>query len=134
MIDLKNEALRRNYDAVLKSGMFFEWYPELTGEWEKDSEAWGKIFNKVPKEEPQVRIEIQKTPSFTEVWYEGAVVFKGETYQFWLISPEGVDPHGNEYEIEVRWFFARVPREIRSMHPYIVDTFKQKQNDTGTKN
>jgi len=80
----------------------------------------------------QVKIEINKTPSFTEIWYEGSVTLGEETHQFWLIHPQGVDPHGNEYELDIRWFFARVPREIRAMYPYIIDAFKQKQNDTRT--
>lgn len=80
-----------------------------------------------------VQISINRTPSFTEIWYEGSVEYDGETYQFWLIHPQGVDPHGNEYEVDVRWFFARVPRAIRSMQPYIIETFKQKQDDLRNK-
>jgi hypothetical protein len=73
----------------------------------------------------QVKIEINKTPSFTEVWYEGSVTLGEETHQFWLIHPQGVDPHGNEYGIEVKWFFQHVPREIRAMYPYVIDAFLQ---------
>ena len=80
-------------------------------------------------ENDKVQISINRTPSFTEIWYEGSVVYDGETHQFWLIHPQGVDPHGNEYEIDVRWFFARVPRAIRAMQPYIIDAFKQKQDE-----
>lgn len=36
--DLKDEYL-----AVLKSGMFFEWYPGLTGDWEEDKLRWGAL-------------------------------------------------------------------------------------------
>ena len=39
--------MKKEYDLVLKSGMFFEWYPQLTGEWEKDKEAWAKIYRKI---------------------------------------------------------------------------------------
>jgi hypothetical protein len=38
-----------------------------------------------------------------------------------------------EYEIEVRWFFQRVPREVRAMYPLIINAFKQKLHDTRTK-
>jgi len=76
--------------------------------------------------EQNVTISINKEPSFTEIWYEGHVEYNGEKHQFWLIHPQGVDPHGNEYEVDVRWFFQRVPREIRGMLPYIIDAFKQK--------
>lgn len=72
-------------------------------------------------------IVINKEPSFTEIWHEGYIEYNGEKYQFWLIHPQGVDPHGNEYELDVRWFFQRVPREVRMMHPYIIEAFKQKQ-------
>jgi len=80
-------------------------------------------------ENEQVQISINKEPSFTEIWYEGSIDYNGEAYQFWLIHPQGVDPHGNEYEVDIRWFFARVPREIRGMQPYIIDAFKNKPND-----
>jgi hypothetical protein len=78
----------------------------------------------------QVKIEINRAPSFNEIWYEGSVTLDEEIHQFWLIHPQGVDPHGNEYEVDVRWFFARVPRQVRGMVPYIIDAFKQKQNDS----
>lgn len=29
---------KENYDILLKSGMFWEFHPELSGEWEKDKE------------------------------------------------------------------------------------------------
>ena len=80
-------------------------------------------------ENEQVQISINRTPSFTEIWYEGFVQLDGEKHQFWLIHPKGVDPHGNEYEVDVRWFFQRVPRQVRGMLPYIIDAFKQKQNE-----
>jgi len=82
--------------------------------------------------EEQVKISINKEPSFNEVWYEGEVTFDGQEHKFWLIHPQGLDPNGNEYEIDVRWFFQRVPRQIRAMLPFIIDAFKQKQHDTGT--
>ncbi len=84
-------------------------------------------------ENEHVQISINKEPSFTEIWYEGSVEYNGETHQFWLIHPKGVDPHGNEYELDVRWFFQRVPREVRAMHPLIINAFKQTLNDTRTK-
>jgi hypothetical protein len=82
--------------------------------------------------EEQVKISINKEHSFNEVWYEGEVTFDGQEHKFWLIHPQGLDPNGNEYEIDVRWFFQRVPRQIRAMLPFIIDAFKQKQHDTGT--
>lgn len=32
----KNIKTKENYDKLLASGMFWEFHPELTGEWEKD--------------------------------------------------------------------------------------------------
>ncbi len=32
--------LREEYEATLESGMFFEWFPGLTGEWEQDRDRF----------------------------------------------------------------------------------------------
>jgi len=40
MIDNKNE--KADYFKLLGSGMFWEIYPELTGEWEKDKDEFIK--------------------------------------------------------------------------------------------
>lgn len=79
------------------------------------------------------RIEINKEPSFYEIWHEGFVMHEGVEHRFWLIHPKGVDMNGNEYEIDVRWFFARVPREVRSLIPQIIDAFKTKAQDNDTR-
>jgi hypothetical protein len=71
------------------------------------------------------KIVINKEPSFTEIWHEGHIEYNGEEHKFWLIHPKGLDPHGYEYELDVRWFFQRVPREIRAMAPQIIEAFKQ---------
>lgn len=70
-------------------------------------------------------IVINKEPSFVEIWHEGFIEHKGEKYSFWLIRPQGVDSEGREYDMEVRWFFQRVPREVRVMYPFIINAFKQ---------
>ena len=118
------------YDAVLKTGMFFEWYPQLTGDWSKDELAWVKLQS--DHEEPSIRVEITRTPAFTEVWHEGSVTMDDKKYMFWLINPTGKDEEGREYEIEIRWWFKQVPVAIRSMSTQIINDFKQKQNDTRT--
>lgn len=41
--------MKSEYDALLKSGMFFEFHPNLTGLWEKDKAEWGKIYRKLKK-------------------------------------------------------------------------------------
>jgi hypothetical protein len=71
------------------------------------------------------QIVINKEHSFVEVWHEGYIESNGERHYFWLIDPQGVDPRGNEYAPEVRWFFARVPREVRAMYNSIIEAFKQ---------
>ena len=73
------------------------------------------------------QIVINKEHSFVEVWHEGYIESKGERHYFWLIDPQGVDPRGNEYAPEVRWFYARVPREVRAMYNSIIEAFKQTQ-------
>jgi hypothetical protein len=73
------------------------------------------------------QIVINKEPSFTEVWHEGYVESKGEKHRFWLIDPQGVDPNGHEYAPELRWFFRRVPMEVRVMYNHIIEAYKQTQ-------
>lgn len=34
------EEVKKSYNMLLKSGMFFEFYPQLTGEWEEDKDFW----------------------------------------------------------------------------------------------
>ena len=78
-------------------------------------------------------ISINKVPSFNEIWYEGFIESGSEIHKFWLIHPEDVDPNGYEYELDVRWFFQRVPREVRAMVPQIIDAFKQNMKDDDKK-
>jgi len=85
-----------------------------------------KLKMKKMEDEKQLKVSINKEASFTEIWYEGFIELNEEEHKFWLIHPKGLDPHGNEYEVDVRWFFQRVPREVRAMVPYIIDAFKQK--------
>ena len=35
------------YKELLNSGMFFDFYPALTGDWERDKEEWFKIHSKL---------------------------------------------------------------------------------------
>lgn len=43
------KSLKPQYDKLLKSGMFFEFHPTWTGEWEKDQYAfaWEVKYNKL---------------------------------------------------------------------------------------
>lgn len=79
-------------------------------------------------EDKQLTVSINRTPSFTEIWHEGSVTFDGKEYNFWLINPRGLDEQGREYEMEIRWWFKQVPREIRAMSDQIINDFKQKQS------
>ena len=38
--------MKNKYLLLLHSGMFFEFYPELSGEWVKDKIQWKKIIRK----------------------------------------------------------------------------------------
>lgn len=76
--------------------------------------------------EDKIVISVNKRPSFTEIWYEGQVEYEKNTYKFWLIHPQNPDDKGEHYEIEIRWFFQGVPREIRALYPTIIESFKQK--------
>lgn len=79
-----------------------------------------------------IKVEINRAPSFTEIWHEGSVTMKDVQYMFWLINPTGKDEQEREYEMEIRWWFKQVPMEIRSMSEQIIKDFKEKQHDTGT--
>ena len=83
--------------------------------------------------EKQVKVSINRQPSFTEIWYEGSVEYDGREFMFWLINPRGLDEQGREYEMEVRWWFKQVPKEIRAMSEQIIKDFKEKPNDATTK-
>ena len=72
------------------------------------------------------QIVINKEPSFQEVWHEGYVEHEEKKHYFWLVHPLQKDVNGASYELEVRWFFSRVPREVRALYPQIIEAFKQK--------
>jgi hypothetical protein len=38
----KNIKAKENYDKLLESGMFWEFHPELTGDWGKDKQVINK--------------------------------------------------------------------------------------------
>lgn len=40
----QNEMMKE-YEGVLKSGMFWEWYPDLTGNWEQDKKKWVNYYS-----------------------------------------------------------------------------------------
>lgn len=70
-------------------------------------------------------ITINKEPSFHEIFHEGHIEHEGKYHHFWLVHPQGLDVNGHHYEIEIRWFFSKVPREIRALYPQIIEAFKQ---------
>ena len=81
-------------------------------------------------DEKQVKVSINRKPSFTEIWYEGSIEYNDRTYMFWLINPRGLDDQGREYEMEVRWWFKQVPMEIRRMSEQIINDFKDAKDDS----
>lgn len=84
---------------------------------------------KMDGEKEIARLSINKTHSFTEIWYEGNVTFEGKEHSFWVVDPRGKDPDGREYAVEVRWWFKQVPREVRAMHDQIVEAYKEMKDD-----
>ena len=38
--EILESKIKDSYDRLLKSGMFWEFYPQLTGEWEEDKDFW----------------------------------------------------------------------------------------------
>ena len=75
--------------------------------------------------EEKITIQINKEPDFTEIWYQGVVDYLGKEYRFWLIYPKSFDEEGHQYEINVKWFYANVPREIRVLESQVIESFKQ---------
>lgn len=47
---------KKEFDLLLKSGMFLVCYPELTGHWEKDKPQWTKIYKEKLKHYPKIKI------------------------------------------------------------------------------
>jgi hypothetical protein len=80
----------------------------------------------------EAAVHVSTKPAFTEVWYEGYVEYDEKKFQFWLIDPQGEDQFGNEYEMEVRWFFKNIPKEVRAIHNQILEQYKHIKNDTRT--
>lgn len=39
-----NNDIKRSYDNLLKSGMFWELYPQLTGNWDEDKAFWEEEY------------------------------------------------------------------------------------------
>ena len=37
----------KEYKELLNSSVFFEFYPKLTGDWERDKEEWFEIHSKL---------------------------------------------------------------------------------------
>jgi hypothetical protein len=38
---------KEEYDELLKSGMFFEFYPQLSGNYDTDFDEWKEIYDKL---------------------------------------------------------------------------------------
>ena len=45
------ENIKKAYFNILYSGMFWEFFPELTGEWDNDKNKWTDIYNKINSKE-----------------------------------------------------------------------------------
>jgi hypothetical protein len=49
---LFEDGYREGYDNLLASGMFFEMYPEWTGEWDKDKDKWMEELDRMINDKP----------------------------------------------------------------------------------
>lgn len=45
------DEIKKGYFNLLFSGMFFQLFPNLTGEWDKDKDKWTDIYNKINSNE-----------------------------------------------------------------------------------
>lgn len=70
------------------------------------------------------RIIITKKPVTIVTWYNGFVQDGGERHQFWLIDRWEAD-NGIPSNIELSWFFKRVPQSVRYMEAEIIKKFKE---------
>lgn len=43
----KNERAKKEYQDIIKSGMAWEFFPELTGDWDKDQLTWFEIYDEL---------------------------------------------------------------------------------------
>lgn len=75
-------------------------------------------------EEKKLEINLNKQPTFQELWYEGSVEYEGTFHRFWLVCPMGKD----DFEPEVKWFFKSVPKEVRAMYKEIINMYLEKNN------
>lgn len=79
----------------------------------------------------ETKISLNKQPSFVEEWYEGSVEDEsGLHHRFWLVDP--IRKIGEEFEVEVKWFFKNVPREVRAMYVTIIELYKKEKYGRGT--
>lgn len=44
-------TIEEEYQLLLQSGLFWSWFPELTGDWERDKEAFTEAIKNGNKEE-----------------------------------------------------------------------------------
>lgn len=75
----KNIDTRENYNILLSSGMFFEFHPELTGNW--DSDKFIILAPKKNKKTPRQTIKELEELNKTEGFY-------GTHYQFILLNEQ----------------------------------------------
>lgn len=64
--------MKENYLKLLYSGMFWEFHPELTGDWKQDKNAWMIIESNRAGIKPANTIELQITAS--KINFNGDVI------------------------------------------------------------
>lgn len=48
-ISVSEELMKKEYDGLLESGMFYEWYPTMSGTWDADKENWSSLYDEILK-------------------------------------------------------------------------------------
>lgn len=71
------DSLKQSYKELLNSGMFFEFHPELTGDWDKDKQEWHKINNPIVSNETYLDVE-NKTKAVEEQLRERILQLEGK--------------------------------------------------------
>jgi hypothetical protein len=52
--------IKEDYEKMVLSGMFWEFYPELTGQWEQDKDVWMEMVERREVKNNYTQKEIQE--------------------------------------------------------------------------
>lgn len=93
ILDNVEEQLEEEYHHILKSGLFWEWYPELSGVWEKDRDAFMRSKKRPvpPNQTYTVREQVDIVNAIKPDYYKrainGAVIDIYDIAHAWNLPP-----------------------------------------------